>query len=154
MSLFVRSLKKFVAIVFALALIGSSPPPHEDGIGDFFARIGRTLSKLRKPTPTPTPAKARAGGQKMDAGKMTRAASPSPSSPPPTPTPIPVDIRPAVLAPPSSQKRDVPYAIAVPNKPGLVTSPYAPGQGFVDVHAFPSSTEVLDPFTGKIFRTP
>src|SRR5215470_1743573 len=103
----VRSLKRFIAIVFVLALIGSSPPPQEHGIGDFFARIGRTLSKLRKPTPTPTPAKTHVTGQKADAEKMSKAASPSPSSPPPTPTGTPVDVRPAVLAPSSSQKRDV-----------------------------------------------
>jgi hypothetical protein len=48
----------------------------------------------------------------------------------------------------------VPYGVALPNKPGFVTSPYAPTLGLVDVRAFPSSTEVLDPFTGKIFRTP
>ncbi len=59
-----------------------------------------------------------------------------------------------MLAPPTTQKRDLPYGVAVPNRPGLVTSPYAPDQGYVDVSAFPSSTEVLDPFTGKIFRTP
>jgi hypothetical protein len=44
--------------------------------------------------------------------------------------------------------------VAVPNRPGLVTSPYAPNKGYVDVHAFPPSTEVLDPFTGKVFLTP
>jgi len=53
-----------------------------------------------------------------------------------------------------SSKRDIPYAIPVPNKPGFVTSPYAPKQGLVDVRGFPSGTEVKDPYTGKTFLTP
>ena len=51
-------------------------------------------------------------------------------------------------------KRDIPYAIPVPNKPGFVTSPYAPKEGLVDVRGFSSGTEVIDPYSGKIFLTP
>jgi hypothetical protein len=48
----------------------------------------------------------------------------------------------------------MPYGIPVPNKPGFVTSPYAPKSGLVDVRGFPSGTEVTDPYTGKTFLTP
>ena len=44
--------------------------------------------------------------------------------------------------------------LTVPDKPGFVISPFAPNQGYVDVRSFPRSTEVVDPFTGKIFLTP
>ena len=72
-----------------------------------------------------------------------------------TPTPIPMDVRPATVAPTDRRRsRDLPYGVAVLNRPGLVTSPYAPNQGLVDVRAFPKSTEVMDPFTGKVFLTP
>jgi hypothetical protein len=58
------------------------------------------------------------------------------------------------VAPNKSSKRDIPYAIPVPNKPGFVTSPFAPRAGYVDVRGFSSGTEVKDPYSGKIFLTP
>jgi hypothetical protein len=152
----IRSLKKFTLLIFLLAFCVSPPAAIASPIGDFFARIGRSISKFRKPTPTPTPKKSAKPARPEGASEQSKmvATSPIPSPPAPTPSPTPVEIRRALLAPPSAQKRDLPYAVAVPDKPGLVTSPYAPNQGYVDVSAFPSSTEVLDPFTGKIFRTP
>jgi hypothetical protein len=55
---------------------------------------------------------------------------------------------------PNQQKTELPYGTPVPGKPGLVTSPFGPDSGYIDVTGFPPGTAVEDPYTGKIFLTP
>ena len=54
----------------------------------------------------------------------------------------------------NQQKIELPYGTPMPGKPGLVTSPFSPDNGYVDVTGFPRGTEVENPYTGKIFLTP
>ena len=80
----------------------------------------------------------------------------SPTSEKPTPLPgNQTDVRWAKAASSASdQKAELPYGTPVPGKPGLVTSPFAPDAGFVQVLGFPPGTPVEDPYSGKIFLTP
>ena len=153
----VRWSRKFVLglTLIAFALGGLRAPANP--IGDFFKSVGRTLGKWHKPPPQQAPKKsAKNENARKDesASKKAEGNTAAPPTPAPSPTSTPMEVRPARPAPPTRQRRDVPYGLAVPNKPGFVTSPYAPQLGYVDVRAFPHSTEVLDPFTGKVFLTP
>ncbi|MGI8890402.1 MAG: hypothetical protein ACR2G0_06410 [Chthoniobacterales bacterium] len=144
-------------LLFLLGYACGEPSAMGNPLGDFFQKVGRSVSKtVNGPTPKPTPRKARRSTSVQEETENT-GTSPNPSSPIPsaTVTPTPLDIRAATSAPPDREgPRDLPYGVAVPNHPGLVTSPYAPHQGYVDVRAFPKSAEVMDPFTGKVFLIP
>ena len=148
-------------IVFALIIstLTLSPRADAESIGDFFKALGNSIAhpgQKKKPTPPPKP-------QTKKSKETANQQNPDyPPTPAPTITPLPTPtattttppVRPASAPPIKNSKRDVPYGIPVPNKPGFVTSPYNPKAGYVDVRGFPSGTEVKDPYSGKIFLTP
>ncbi len=148
-----RFLRRSAVVLCLFAVALSGPRAAANPVGDFFKKVGRSISNVgKKPTPKTKPRKSRTDEEKTKAQEPTPSPTPFPTL---TPTPTPLEIRPASSAPQDQQRsRDLPYGVAVPNRPGLVTSPYAPNEGYVDVSGFPSSTEVMDPFTGKVFLTP
>ncbi len=151
-----RFLRRSAVVICLFAVALSGPQAAANPVGDFFKKVGRSISNIgKKPAPKTKPRKS-GPDEKTKARELTPSPTPSATvTPTPTPTPTPLEIRPASSAPQDRRRsRDLPYGVAVPNRPGLVTSPYAPNEGYVDVSGFPSSTEVLDPFTGKVFLTP
>ena len=149
-------------ILIGLTITALSLPAKQvraGSLGDFFKALGNSIAHPgQKPkTPPPQNKRPKTKGSEQNAADYppSPTATPLPQAPTPTATLSQPQVRPA-SAPPQDRKskRDIPYAIPVPNKPGFVTSPYSPKSGYVDVRGFPSGTEVKDPYSGKIFLTP
>jgi len=118
-------------------------------LGELLKALGNSIAHpQKKPPPRSVTHK-----DNIKPSAMPDASAAPSSSPSATPTQPSILI--ATAAPKAKGgKRDVPYGIPVPNKPGFVTSPFAPNGGYVDVRGFASGTEVKDPYTDKIFLTP
>jgi hypothetical protein len=145
--------------LIVVALCAPVDPVLAGSLGDFFKALGNSIAhpgQNRKPKSQPQSKRLKTKGSEQNAADYPPSpTATSPQTPTPTATLTPPPVR-LASAPPQNRnsKRDIPYAIPVPNKPGFVTSPYSPKSGYVDVRGFPSGTEVKDPYSGKIFLTP
>lgn len=151
------SLSKKTAPAVIVALAIAVQPADAGSIGDFFKALGNSIAhpgQHKKQPPKPPTKKPKTKGNEQAADYPPTPAPTPPPTPTPTATTTQPPVRPASAPPNKNSKRDIPYAIPVPGKPGFVTSPYAPKAGYVDVRGFPSGTEVKDPYSGKIFLTP
>src|SRR6266436_3926030 len=133
-----------------------------DPVGDFFKRVGQSVSKAFQPRPTPNPTE-----KKMKHG-LRRPGSQSSNAPEVSPTPVAeptlvvkrenvtptVTVMRASAVPAEKAKGDMPYGIPVPGHKGMVTSPYVPDGNYIDVSGFAPGSAVKDPYTGKIFLVP
>ncbi len=63
-------------------------------------------------------------------------------------------LNPASQPPVRSNEESLPYGTAIPGRPGLVNSPYAAKNQFVDVAGLKPGQEVKCPYSGKLFRVP
>jgi hypothetical protein len=149
---------KTILIGTTIAILLASPVPTRAGsVGDFFKALGNSIAH---PGQGKKAAKSQTKKPKTKENEQNADYPPTPVPPTPAPTPTPTattsqpPVRIASAPPTKNSKRDIPYGIPVPNKPGFVTSPYSPKAGYVDVRGFPSGTEVKDPYSGKIFLTP
>lgn len=156
-----RVRRKLIMAVMVARLSIPVQSADAGSIGDFFKALGNSIAHPgQSPKPRPRDSQTASKRPKTKGTVPNADYPPTPAAtPPPAPTPTatlsqpPVRVA-SVPGQTKNSKRDIPYAIPVPNKPGFVTSPYAPKQGLVDVRGFPSGTEVIDPYSGKVFLTP
>jgi hypothetical protein len=139
---FVPSRCIFLLIAALLPLSGHCV--NADPVGDFFKKVGHSISKAFQPQPTPHPTKKTmpTSGEPASRESTTTQAAPTPV------------VQPASAAPADKAKGDMPYGIPIPGRKGMVTSPYLPEGSYIDVSAFSPGSAVKDPYTGKIFRVP
>jgi len=137
---------RWICFLAVALLFLSGRSVNADPVGDFFKKLGQSVSKAFQPQPTPRPT------------RKTRGSEPSPSPPgepsKPAKEEVTRTVLPASAAPADKAKGDMPYGIPVPGQKGMVTSPYLPEGNYIDVSGFAPGTAVKDPYTGKIFRVP
>jgi hypothetical protein len=155
-----------LSLVVILLFFLSGSFANAGPVGDFFKKVGQSISKPLQPQPQPQPQSTRPPPPKTahPTRRSTSRAAPAAA------TAAPAEAQPSHatkegastgavrnLSPADIQKlkADLPYAVPVPGRKGMVTSPYLPEDGkYIDVTAFPSGSVVKDPYTGKFFLVP
>lgn len=152
-------LHKIVVCLSIFTLFGTTGEagPFENIFKSIRNSFARSSPKPRPPQPRQSSRKQSNEAPPNDASDASNASN-SQASPSSTPVPAPPNPRNVRIAkataPRKSSKGDLPYGIPVPGKQGLVTSPFSPDSGYIDVRSFPPGTQVRDPYTGKTFLTP
>jgi hypothetical protein len=153
---------RWVSLPVAALFFLSARCINAEPVGDFFKKVGQSVSKAFQPRPTPNPneKKKKTAARRASSRIITATdASPTPVEEPTVVvkeekvTPTVVVLR-AAAVPPEKAKGDMPYGIPVPGHKGMVTSPYSPEGNYIDVSAFVPGSAVRDPLTGKIFLVP
>jgi hypothetical protein len=142
-------------LLVILLLFLSKPFVNANPVGDFFKKVGQSMSKpfQSEPQPPPQPAKTphvtrRSTSRAAPADATTSSTAAQPSQPP-------KEVPRVSAADLEKIKAGLPYGIPVPGRKGMVTSPYTPEDGkYIDVTDFSSGSIVKDPYTGKFFLVP
>ena len=155
-------------LVVILLLVLSGPYVNAGPVGDFFKKVGQSISKPLQPQPQPAPQSQSTRPQPAKTPHPTRrptsrtapeaAATPpgvGQTSQPPKEEESSGTVRRVSAADVEKIKAGLPYGIPVPGRKGMVTSPYTPDEGkYVDVTGFASGSIIKDPYTGKFFLVP
>ncbi len=154
----------FLLVIGLLFLSG--PHVNAGPVGDFFKKVGQSISKplQREPEPPPQstrpqPAKTPHATRRPTSRAAPAAAATSPAvaqpSHPSKEEEFTGPVRRVSAADFEKAKAGLPYGIPVPGRKGMVTSPYTPDEEkYVDVTDFASGSVVRDPYTGKFFLVP
>ena len=154
----------FLLVIGLLFLSG--PHVNAGPVGDFFKKVGQSISKPLQREPEPPPQSTRPQPAKTPhatrrpTSRAEPAAAATPSavaqpSQPPKEEEFTGTVRRVSAADMEKAKAGLPYGIPVPGRKGMVTSPYTPDEGkYVDVTDFASGSIVKDPYTGKFFLVP
>ena len=153
-----RSLRTIVVCLSVFTLLAATEVAEAGPFDDFFRSIRNSFARpAQKPRPPQSHRTSRKQNNEAPPSDASDASN-SQTSPSSTPVPAPPNrnnVRVAkATAATKNRKGDLPYGIPVPGKQGLVTSPFSPDSGYIDVRSFPPGTEVRDPYTGKSFLTP
>jgi len=141
---------KWFVLMLSIVVIGTGSALAESGpFENFFHRLRRALSEPEhKSAHRSSHKQADETISPSGEGSNTHAAAAGASAPPNE-----RNTRNATRA--TGKKQDgLAYGKPVPGKTGLVTSPYSPNGGYIDVRGFAPGTPVKDPYSGKIFLTP
>ncbi len=151
-------------LVVILFLVLSGPYVNAGPIGNFFKKVGQSISKPLQPQPEPQPQSTRPQPTKTPhatrrptsrAAPAAAATTPGVAQPSHPPKELTGTVRRVSAADIEKAKAGLPYGIPVPGRKGMVTSPYTPDEGkYVDVTDFASGSIVKDPYTGKFFLVP
>ena len=154
---------RLLLVVIPLLFLGASFA-NAGPVGDFFKKVGRSISKPLQSQPQPEstrpqPAKTshatrRSTSRTAPAAAATESAVAQPSNSPKEEESTGT-VRSVSASDLEKVKANLPYGIPVPGRKGMVTSPYTPDEGkYVDVTGFASGSVVKDPYTGKFFLVP
>ena len=144
----------------------SGPFVNAGPVGDFFKKVGQSISKPLQPQPEPQPQSTRPQPTKTPhatrratsrAAPAAAASSPAVAQPshPSKEEESTGAVQHVSAAHIEKAKAGLPYGVPVPGRKGMVTSPYTPDEGkYVDVTDFASGSVVKDPYTGKFFLVP
>jgi hypothetical protein len=131
-------------------------PANADPVGDFFKKVGQSISKAFQPQPTPSPGR-KTQPSKRGTSQESNVTRATPTLLEPLPPPAQKEKLPPVVLRASAApqaKGDMPYGIPVPGRKGMVISPYLPEGNYIDVSGFAPGSAVKDPYTGKVFLVP
>jgi len=159
----VMKMNPLLLLVIALLFLSGSFV-NAGPVGDFFKKVGHSISKPLQSQPPPPPQSTRpqpANTPHATRRRSSRAAPAAAATPPAVgqpshpPKELTGSVRPVSAADIEKAKAGLPYGIPVPGRRGMVTSPYLPEEDkYIDVTDFASGSVVKDPYTGKFFLVP